>query len=287
MPIVVEAITSHPSSALYAATGAIALAATVARGAAKSITRVPPNSAGLWEHHGRPYANKDSRLRRLAQYSMDRGVKKGDLFEDVEPGTYGHLPMVRSIRHIGTHVRPANLEESPLDNEKSRRQHNIGATVMWRVVEKYDADGILKEYSRHGKPVSYKQLLRDAIYKARETNGDEHSSPEKALEQIVMLKCAAGLREVMLEDDNSHKMESAKAFAGLKEKVDDDLLDYGVEIVDLAVNDTHFTDLMPQAVQNLLGANPALDGAAAPDMPVPLSVGGRRMFLVQDPQQGA
>jgi hypothetical protein len=288
MPIIAEAISSHPSSMLYAATGAIALAASVAKGVSKSITRVPPNSAGIWEHHGRPYANKDSRLRRLAQYSMDKGVQKGDLFNDVEPGTYGHLPGARSIRHIGTHVRITNLEESPVDNEQTHRQHNVGATVFWQVVEKYDRNGELEQYTRRGQPVKYNELLRDAIYKARELHPDaKTSSPEDALKMVVVNKSAAFLREVMQEDDSSHKMTSAEALPKLVSKAKEDLLDYGIRIVDVAVNDTHFTDLMPEAVRNLLSM-PGTEGEhLAPDTPIPLQMGDRRLWLVQNPPPGA
>lgn len=295
MPLIAEAINVHPSQVLYFTAGAIGVAGTLGTAFSKSITRVPPNSAGLWEHHGRPYADEDSIWRRLpGVFAMDAGVKKGELFEDVEPGTYGHLPGVRSIQHIGTHVRFADIAEAPIDNRNTRRQHNLGATVAWRVVPKYDEEtGMMIRYTRRGRVVPYNELLRDAIYKTRSANpGEKKPSSEDALKMMVVRTCRTGLKEIMQGVDSSDDMLSDEAFPLLKVKVEEKLLDYGTMMVGLYLGDTSFTDRMPQAIMNLLGsAGDELAQASGEqgEVQIPLVIGERRLKIVRDrdPQPGA
>lgn len=281
MTYVAETIAHSPSSMIGMAIGGVTLITAAGRVVVKSQTRVPPNTSGIWEHHGRPYAIRDSFMRRLG---IPIGPRKGDLYKDVEPGSHGHWPWIRSIARMGNHIRYSDLASVPIDNVDNR-QHHLDGTVGWHVVAKRDRDNNIIRYERNGIEVPYNQLLVDAIYKARSgLPEDKDISAEHALEKIVVRTCGTGLKEVMQGEKNSHLLKSADAYPLLREAVKDKLFEYAVELDELLLSDTHFTDLMPRAVSGLisgvdegLGQNP-LEGQG-----IAFTVGERTLRLVSDP----
>lgn len=294
MPYVAEMVTetiSNPGQMISMALGGVALVGSLGTIVNKSFTRTPQNTAGMREHHGRPRAKKDSwrrrvRIPKLLPNGIPKGIKKGDLYGDVEPGSSVHLPFVRSIAHVGTHVRFSKLVDASednakiVDNSKSKRQHALGGVVAWKVVDKYDDNHNLIAYERDGKPVAYMNLIHDAIYKARKrTPGEKQTDPEHALETMVISTAWTGLKELMQDTDDSHTMKSADALELLKPAVKEHLLGYATEIVGLQLGDTHLTDLMPHAVKSVFGQEAqafAADGMA-------FQLGDARLRLVTDP----
>jgi hypothetical protein len=209
-------------------------------------------------------------------------MAKGELYDDAESGTHGHWPWTRSISYIGTQDRFSPLVENPIDNPE--RQHNLGGTVKWRVLGKYDDERrpiLYTQPRKDGKGlerVPYKKVINRAIYKAREyTPGGKPLSAEEALETLVTTTCWTGMKEIMKDKKDSHKMDSDEAFPLLKARVQDELAGYAVEILGFKLGDTHLTDKMPEAISNLLGGT-----AEELSEGVPVQFGERRMRLVRD-----
>jgi hypothetical protein len=258
------------------AVGSLALLTASGKAAMNMVTRVPQNTAGIWEHHGRPVAIRDGFMRR--HFGWDIGQQEGELYEDVEAGSHGHRPWLRSIAQIGTHLRYSDLASAPIDNTQSQRQHNLDGTVIWQVAPKRDSAGDIIRYERDGIEVPYKQLVFDAIYKARSSlPEDKDISAEQALEKIVVRTCGSGLKEVMQKQKDSHRMESTDVYPLLQEKVTHGLFEYGVIMKGLLLGDTHLTDLIPQAMGGLVGG-----ANEVPEQGVAFTVGDRRLRIVRD-----